>query len=684
MRLPEADEDLVDQRYSEEEQAALLRFLRLSDPSSFQIAAVEVWTPVEREALIRWLRQRLPHRTFHELSLRAIPGVSLADELAAAVAALPSAPGPRLLLLSDLEELQGDPHSKSSRTFAQLNVQRDLLVRALPLPILLCAHPAALLRLGVEAPDFCDYLAVRIQAREPPTSTLAGRLVHVAIDQTLAGQPEALEHAIEAVRLWREFASRSEAYLPELARSLAVLGSVYGRRGRLEEALAATEEAVQLSTQDHDPQLLAANLSLLANVLDDLGRREHAASKAEEAIALFRQLAERDPSTFETGLVQNLSNLSGIQRSLARHEDALSTAEEAVHRARACVERNPSGSPALIVSLYNLGVARAALGRRREAIEAFQEALTILRPLTPASPERFRPLLAKCLTALAATMMGAETSDEELAVAQEAVEIFRALIRQNWDEFAPHLADGLINLGGSYLRQGKIEGARAAIEEAVSTRRALAGSSPAGPAELASCLHNLAIVQMQLDQRDDARRSLEESLRILRALPSPGLEARAALGLCLLQLSGWHQHFGDLGAALSMNLEVAQIFRGLPGRQPEGRLLVLVQRLLQLSSAFLSRRMHGPARTAAETAAPFARELAERSPETHIPVLAQSLVALSFVRSAEGDREAALQAAEESVELLRSLATHEQTPTSGELLAECEAHLERLRRPADL
>ncbi|MDO9017335.1 MAG: hypothetical protein Q8S73_22220 [Deltaproteobacteria bacterium] len=169
MRPEASDDELVARRYGDEDRSVLLRYLRLADSTRFQLAAVEVSSSAERTTLIGWLHRNLPEKRWREVSLRAPVGQRVAETLNRA---LEEAGGPAadlVLVWTDLEEVAGAIEESHPAVFMELNLQRDQLVREVPVVCLLCAHPAAMLKLRLVAPDFCDYFSalVRLQPEAP-------------------------------------------------------------------------------------------------------------------------------------------------------------------------------------------------------------------------------------------------------------------------------------------------------------------------------------------------------------------------------------------------------------------------------------------------------------------------------------------------------------------------------------
>jgi len=106
---------------------------------------------------------------------------------------------------------------------------------------------------------------------------------------------------------------------------------------------------------------------------------------------------------------------------------------------------DPHAASRLAGSSINLSLRLGDLGRPEEALDATQEAVTILRELAAARPEEFRPDLARALSNLSVSLDDMERPGA-LAAIQEAVGVYRELAAARPEEFRPHLAGALINL----------------------------------------------------------------------------------------------------------------------------------------------------------------------------------------------------------------------------------------------
>ncbi|MEU5242621.1 tetratricopeptide repeat protein, partial [Streptomyces asoensis] len=207
---------------------------------------------------------------------------------------------------------------------------------------------------------------------------------------------------------------------------------------RLTRSLAqANQQLTQANPAVFEPAL-AASLSNLGIRLSEAGRRNEALTATEEAVEIYHRLAADNPAAFEPDLATSLSNL-GIRLSEAgRHNEALTAEQEAVQIRRRLAADNPAAfEPDLATSLSNLGIQLAQAGRHNEALTATEEAVEIYHRLAADNPAAFEPDLATSLSNLGIRLSEAGRHNEALTAEQEAVEIRRRLAADNPAAFEP-------------------------------------------------------------------------------------------------------------------------------------------------------------------------------------------------------------------------------------------------------
>ena len=117
--------------------------------------------------------------------------------------------------------------------------------------------------------------------------------------------------------------------------------------GRLEEAVAATQEAVdirrRLAQTRPDAFLpdLATSLNNLGIRLSDLGRLEQALAASQEAVDIYRRLAQTRPDAFLPDLAMSISVTSDVLFALDRRTEAAAAARNALETLLPFVERYP-------------------------------------------------------------------------------------------------------------------------------------------------------------------------------------------------------------------------------------------------------------------------------------------------------------------------------------------------------
>ena len=178
--------------------AAYRRFLDWSVGDGFDLAIVKMTAPVHRNALVAWTKERVPRA--YEIDLAQVgPGQSrLWDLLTAAL----NDHGATMLIFYGLEEA-----ASRQRIIAQLNVERDELVKTFAVPWILFVHPVVYLELMQKAPDFVDFAGLwldELPAEKAPALTVELQAPHLESpmhkSQGSAVEMDLLTEAADAIR----------------------------------------------------------------------------------------------------------------------------------------------------------------------------------------------------------------------------------------------------------------------------------------------------------------------------------------------------------------------------------------------------------------------------------------------------------------------------------------------------
>ncbi|WP_284745099.1 tetratricopeptide repeat protein [Amycolatopsis sp. RTGN1] len=458
----------------------------------------------------------------------------------------------------------------------------------------------------------------------------------------------------------------------------AVLGPGVGdwvTRWCVEQAGTLAVAAVDVATRVEAPlplvraieQIAAAGMvdtALLERVQDAFPLQSQVHSEAAAKIGQLlvdrrRQSLAEDPGQDGSRLALSLNNLAICLASLGREEEGLAAITEAVEIRRRLAGESPDAFlPDLAIGLNNLAICLGDLGRREEGLAAAMEAVEIRRRLAGESPDAFLPNLATSLNNLAIRLGNLGRREEGLAAITEAVEIRRRLAGESPDAFLPDLATSLNNLANRLGGLGRREEGLAAAMEAVTVYRRLAGESPdAFVPDVATSLNNLANRLMSLGRREEGLAAITEAVEIRRRLagqrPDAFLSHLAAslnnLAVCLGGLGRWEE-------GLAAVTEAVEIRRRLAGQRPDAFLPDLAMSLnnLAISLGDLGREEEGLA--AVTEAVTVYRELAEQRPDAFLPDLATSLNNLAIRLMSLELREQGLAAVTEAVEIYRELA----------------------------
>ena len=336
---------------------------------------------------------------------------------------------------------------------------------------------------------------------------------------------------------------------------------------------------------------------------------------AKELAAAYRDLAEEDPEMYEPALAVSLNNLSLRYAEVGRREEAWAASEEAASVFQRLDAEDPGRhEPDLAASLNNLSLRHAEVGRREEALAKMKEAIGIRQRLAGWDPDAYEPALAASLNNLSVLYEGVGRWEEAEAASERAAAIYRRLAEADPDAYEADLAMALTNLSVDYLQVERPEKALTVGNEAVAIYRRLALADPdAYEADLAMALNNLA-------------------------------------NCCGKVVRRWEE-------ALTLGNEAVAIYRRLAQADPHVYEPDVAMALNNLSNRYWEAGRQTEALAAIEEATSIRRHLVQAQPDIHDPELARALFTLAKV-VARGPQELphALEAATEAVEIFSKLA----------------------------
>jgi tetratricopeptide (TPR) repeat protein len=175
-------------------------------------------------------------------------------------------------------------------------------------------------------------------------AALGGDFIKVALETPgrLLDLCPALEAQLES--LDEPALAAIDASLPLHSLTLMELSlSVAERRTDLARKMEAAANAAGASLDRRENILnrLAARVGTLGVRLSNLGRREEALAASQKAVDIYRRLAQTRPDTFLPDLAMSLNNSGAMLSNLGRREEALAASQEAVDIYRRLAQTRP-------------------------------------------------------------------------------------------------------------------------------------------------------------------------------------------------------------------------------------------------------------------------------------------------------------------------------------------------------
>lgn len=262
---------------------------------------------------------------------------------------------------------------------------------------------------------------------------------------------------------------------------------------------------------------LALSLAFTLRVVQERDRALAAEMLAQQEADTARQVGSFLVSLFEGADPRHGGNAELSAASL-------------VDRGRERLDSELAGKPQLQSSMKGvLAKVYESMGRPRNAVELYEQALTLEQARPDADPLR----RAALLTRLAVTLANDSQGTRAVPLAREALALRQARLPAD----ALELAEAHNNLGLALIRVDAMAEAKEQLERALAIRRARHGDAHL---DVAIGLQNLGLLAQRAEQPQQAERHHRQSLAIKERLLDPGhpsmLVTRQNLASALLAL----------------------------------------------------------------------------------------------------------------------------------------------------
>ncbi len=267
----------------------------------------------------------------------------------------------------------------------------------------------------------------------------------------------------------------------------------------------------ELVRADHRPPVGEALDGLLADRLPDAVTHALEGSAAADRFPdLLADALTLHPQPSAAAACAGLLPTEHCGVSVRRLAATVTGQQVAYYRSQA--SSDPNHHSDLAMSLNNLSIRLADLGRPEQALHAITEATALYRDLAQARPDAYTPDLARSLNNLSGCLADLGRPEQALHVVADATALYRDLAQARPDAYTPDLAGSLNNLSGCLADLGRPEQALHVVAEATELYHDLAQARPGvyGPA-LTRSLNNLADLLDGCGRHDDAEAARAEA-----------------------------------------------------------------------------------------------------------------------------------------------------------------------------
>jgi CHAT domain-containing protein len=425
-------------------------------------------------------------------------------------------------------------------------------------------------------------------------------------------------------------AFRSSGYALGLLHAVMSLGATQLVFGRLDGALAAYDEAIDLlgtlikEGQIELREMLAGAHQNRGSALRRQGRMDESLVDLAEAISLFRALGGERRTDLRADLAGALTNQGNTLANQGRLAESLTSHREAVGLVRALVREGRTDLRAdLANAVMSEGIVLAFQGQLDEALTLYAEAIMYFRTLIREGQDEVRVDLANAVMNQGNALDDQERLAEALSAFAEAVALRRTLIAEGRTEQRAHLALALLNQGRSLANQGQLAESLTSSSEAIEHLRTLIIEGRTElQADLAKAYLSHGTTLVQQEQFAAALAWYTEGTILLRRLVKDGwTQLRVDLAGSLDNSGLAYSSQGQLDEALSAHADAIALFQTLV-REGQIEVLVELARAMMNRGAVLAEQgRHDEAFTAYAEAISLCQDAGEAAIDTHWRVL---------------------------------------------------------------
>ncbi|MBU7010577.1 MAG: CHAT domain-containing protein [Theionarchaea archaeon] len=336
----------------------------------------------------------------------------------------------------------------------------------------------------------------------------------------------------------------------------------------LRDGLEASIAGRELASTRNEPCIEARFLSRAANILHELGRFTEADDAFTEALAIYRELAEKNPS-YKHNVAATLNNLGTLYAETGAFSKAETAYTKALEIYKELEVKIPECSSDVAMTEYNLGTLYRKRGKFSKAEAAYTKALRIYRTLAAENSE-YRFNMVMTLNQLGILFWSTHKYLEAETAYMKALKEFRELVKVNPDKYLHHLAMVLSNLGVLCADTKNFQKAEEFHLGALKISKELAEKNPVYLPEVARTLGSVGNFYDTVGYFQKGEDACGEALKILETLSqenSHAFDADKAAALNNLGVIYWHAHqFSQAEQAYTEALEIYnQLSRESPG-----------------------------------------------------------------------------------------------------------------------
>jgi tetratricopeptide (TPR) repeat protein len=345
------------------------------------------------------------------------------------------------------------------------------------------------------------------------------------VDQTPGENPQDEQTLLNLVEKHKAAFTNDKTVLESLLQAFSNLGGYYQLSGRLDDAEATYNQALEFKKVHASEIIDAKVMFVVSSIHTELGvinrKRERFAAVIppfEAALEIRKKLADNDPGEYNPRLAESWNNIGTALRKVGKHEEAQKAYQIALEMRKLLVVSGTAESYHDLANTHaNIGTLLREQGKLKEAKTAYEAALEAHLKIPAGKAKPFMATRGNLHNSLGVVKNDLEDFEGALDSFRKALAVYEHSGDGKVASRVPEMAMVCNNIASAYKSAGKLDAAEQAFVKSYDLYKSLVKDEPHVYSRyLKVAMENLRMFYSQVGKQEKALILVKDTLDFIQ------------------------------------------------------------------------------------------------------------------------------------------------------------------------